>query len=490
MPAHDTDFAYETTRRTAAAIAAKEVSARELLDAALARVDRLDRPVNAVVALDADRARAAADAADAAVARGDELGPLHGVPITIKDSFQTEGLVTTSGAPELADFVPERDADPVARYKAAGAIVFGKTNLPIWAGDAQSYNKVYGTTGNPYNIEHTPGGSSGGSGAALAAGYTPLELGSDIGGSIRIPSHWSGVCGHKPSYGVVSALGQIPGMPGTLSQADIAVAGPMARDVDDLEMALDLLAGPDAWNSKAYSLDLPPARHSDISDFRVAVWLDEESCPIDAQYRELLLGAASALESAGATVDTEARPAFTFDKAVDTFLHLLSAAEAGTWTLAEIEEFAASDDSLDGDLGIWYASLRHREWLSWHERRLQQRRRWEEFFSDWDVVLLPVAPTAAVRHDHSRPATTRTITVNGESRPYFDIIKWMGLTGVSWLPATVVPVGMVPAGPGNAGGDLPVGVQIAGPFLEDRTTLAVGRFLSEALGGFTRPDGF
>ncbi len=477
-----TDHAYSTTVETAAAIARKEVSSRELLEAALARVERLDGAVNAVVALDAERALAAADQADAATARGGDLPPLHGVPITIKDSFQTERLVTTSGAPELADFVPERDADPVARYKAAGAIVFGKTNLPIWAGDMQSYNEVYGTTGNPYNIEHTPGGSSGGSGASLAAGYTPLELGSDIGGSIRIPSHWSGVMGHKPSYGIVSALGQIPGMPGTLSQADIAVAGPMARDVDDLELALGLLAGPDAWYDLAYSLDLPPARHRDIADFRVAVWLDEPSCPIDLHYRELLLGAARALEAAGATVDTEARPAFSFDKAVDTFFHLLSAAEAGTWSLSELDEIAARPEPPQGELGIWHASMRHREWLSWHERRLQQRARWREFFQQWDVVLLPVTPTAAVRHDHSTPHTARTVQVNGETRPYFDGIKWMGLTGVSWLPATVVPVGQVDG--------LPVGVQIAGPFLEDRTTLAVGRFLQDALGGFQRPDGF
>ena len=270
------DHSYSTALETAASIAAKEVSSRELLEAALSRVERLDGPINAVVALDAERALEAANRADEAVARGDELGPLHGVPITIKDSFQTEGLTTTSGAPELAEFVPDKDADPVARYKDAGAIVYGKTNLPIWAGDLQSYNKVYGATANPYDIECTPGGSSGGSSAALAAGYTPLELGSDIGGSIRTPCHWSGVCGHKPSYGIVSALGQIPGMPGTLSQADIAVAGPMARDVDDLEMALDLLAGPDSWNQIAYSLTLPAPRHKQVKDFRVAVWLDEE----------------------------------------------------------------------------------------------------------------------------------------------------------------------------------------------------------------------
>ncbi len=477
-----TDHSYSTALETAASIASKEVSSRELLEAALSRVERLDGPINAVVALDAERALAAADEADEATARGDELGPLHGVPITIKDSFQTEGLITTSGAPELAELVPDKDADPVARYKAAGAIVYGKTNLPIWAGDLQSYNKVYGTTANPYDIECTPGGSSGGSGAALAAGYTPLELGSDIGGSIRIPSHWSGVCGHKPSYGVVSALGQIPGMPGTLSQADIAVAGPMARDVDDLELALDLLAGPDDWNQVAYSLTLPPARHNAVNDFRVAVWVDEETAPVSADYRNLLLKAAAAFEDAGAEVDYEARPDFTFEKAVDTFRHLLSAAEAGTWTLSEIEEQAASDEEPQGELGIWYASMRHREWLSWHERRLQQRNKWREFFNRFDVVLLPVTLTEAIRHDHSTPFSARTIEVDGAERLYSDQLKWMGLTGVSWLPATVVPVGQIDG--------KPVGVQIAGPFLEDRTTLAAGRFLQEALGGFQRPSGF
>ena len=476
------DYSYSTAKETASAIATGKVSSRELLKSALARTDRLDGAVNAVVALDAERALKAADVADQAVARGDELGPLHGVPITIKDSFQTEGLVTTSGAPELRDFVPERDADPVARYKAAGAIVYGKTNLPIWAADIQSYNKVYGTTSNPFDTDCTPGGSSGGSAAALAAGYTPLELGSDIAGSIRIPCHWSGVCGHKPSYGIVSSLGQIPGMPGTLSQADIAVAGPMARDVDDLEMALDILAGPDEWNRKAYSLSLPPARHQEISDFRVAVWIDEETAPVSAAYRALLLKAAATFEEAGAQVDYEARPDFAFEKAADTFTHLLSAAEAGTWTLAEIEEQAARGEKPQGEFGIWHASMRHREWLSWHERRLQQRRRWQEFFHRFDLILLPVTLTDAIRHDHSTPFTSREIEVDGQSRLYSDQFKWMGLTGVSWLPATVVPIGQI--------GAKPVGVQLAGPFLEDRTTLAAGRFVQDSLGGFQRPEGY
>jgi amidase len=480
--ADELDLTWGSARRVAAAIAAGEVASREVLAHQLERIQRLDGPLNAVVRLDVDAAEAAASAADEAVAGGEPLGPLHGVPVTIKDSFQTAGLITTSGALELSEFVPERDADPVARYRAAGAVVIGKTNLPIWAGDCQSYNEVYGTTANPYDVERTPGGSSGGSGAALAAGFTPLELGSDIGGSIRIPSHWCGVAGHKPSYGIVSARGQIPGMPGTLTQADIAVAGPMARTVDDLELALGVLAGPDDWHATAWTVDLPSARHDRLEDFRVAVWLDEPACPIDAGYRDLLLAAAAALDDAGATVDDSARPAIEFEKATDTFLRLLSAAEAATWTLAELEEIARGGQP-EGDLGIWYAAMRHREWLSANERRLQMRARWREFFADWDAILLPVTPTAAIRHDHSRPMTARTIEVNGETRPYVDNIRWMGLTGAVYLPATVVPVGMT-------GDGLPVGVQIAGPFLEDRTTLALARYLEELLGGFIPPPGF
>ncbi len=476
------EYAYSSAIETASAIANGDVSSRELLESALDRVNQFDGSINAVVALDAERAFEAADAADTAVLNKEPLGPLHGVPITVKDSFQTEGLITTSGASQLSDFLPVSDADPVARYKSAGAIVYGKTNLPIWAGDVQTYNKVYGTTNNPYDIERTPGGSSGGSGAALAAGYTPLELGSDIGGSIRIPSHWSGVCGHKPSYGIVSGLGQIPGMPGTLSEADIAVVGPMARDVDDLELALDLLAGPNDWDQTAYSLNLPPSRHKDISDFRVGVWIDEETAPISDAYRNLLLNAAGILESAGSHVDYEARPDFSFEKSITTFWKLLSAAEAGTWTLSELEEIAEKKEPPQGDLGIWHATLRHREWLSWNERRMQQRAKWREFFSTFDVVLLPVTLTEAIPHDHSSPFTLRKILVDGVERLYSDQMKWMGLTGVSWLPATVIPVGMIDG--------LPVGVQIAGPFLEDRTSLAVGRFLLKELGGFRKPEGF
>jgi len=193
------ELAFLSALAIAKEIRERRISSREALDYFLARVAALDRPINSVVTIDDNRARREASAADAALARGEMRGPLHGVPMTVKDSFQTAGMRTTSGAPELAEFVPEEDAWPVARWREAGAIIFGKTNLPVYAGDMQSYNEVFGTTNNPHNFSRTPGGSSGGSAAALACGFTPIELGSDIGGSIRLPSHMSGVTGHKPT---------------------------------------------------------------------------------------------------------------------------------------------------------------------------------------------------------------------------------------------------------------------------------------------------
>jgi amidase len=460
-----------------------EVSSREALDHLLDRVARLDGPINSVVTIDGERARDEADDADRALAAGDVRGPLHGVPITIKDSFMTAGMLTTSGAPELADHVPTTDAWPVARLRAAGAVIYGKTNLPIYAGDFQSYNEVFGTTNNPYDIERSPGGSSGGSAAALACRFTPLELGSDIGGSIRLPSHMSGVFGHKPSYGIVPAHGQIPGPPGTLTQADLAVAGPMARTVGDLELGLDLMAGPDRWNTPAWRLELPPARTTEAAGLRVAAWLDDPRCAVETEVGSLLQGAAAALAQAGATVDTDARPAFTLAKAADTFTALLHAALAGGYTREQIERFALDDT--DTGLGLVHrsASIRHREWQSANERRLQMRLRFEEFFADWDVLLLPVMPVPAIAHDHSEPIAARSGLISGHSVAYWDLATWMAPAGACFLPATVVPVGLTAAG-------LPVGIQIVGPYLNDRTTLAVAALLESLLGGCPSPPGF
>lgn len=477
------EFAYTTASELAQKIRRREVSSREVLDYFLARVDRLDKPINSVVTIAAERARAEADAADAALARGEVRGPLHGVPMTIKDSFQTAGMRTTSGAPELADFIPQEDAWPVARLRAAGAIIFGKTNLPIYAGDLQSYNEVFGTTNNPYDLTRTPGGSSGGSAAALACGFTPLELGSDIGGSIRLPSHMSGVAGHKPSYGIVPAHGQIPGPPGTLTLADLAVAGPMARSVEDLELGLDIMAGPNRWDLPAWRLELPPPRQRLLREYRVAAWLDDPRCRVEVEVLSKLKGAARALADAGVHVDTEARPEFTLEKVADTFFALLQAALAGGVRRDRIEEYAATPGDTPVARTRRLLAMRHREWLSQNERRLQLRKRWETFFQQWDAILLPVMPCPAIPHDHSEPQAGRLAWIGGEQRPYWDLITWMAPAGACYLPATVVPVGCLSNG-------LPVGIQIVGPYLHDRTTLDLAKHLLSLVGGCPRPAGF
>ncbi len=463
----------------AQAIARRQLSSREALDHLVARVDALDGPINAVVTRDIERAVAAADAADQRTASGDDLPPLHGVPMTIKDSFQTAGCRTTSGAPELADFVPEVDAAPVARLRAAGAIPFAKTNLPLFAGDIQSFNDVFGTTNNPFDTGRTCGGSSGGSAAALAMGFTPIELGSDIAGSIRTPSAWCGVVGHKPSYGIVPAHGQIPGLPGTLSQADLAVAGPMARTVDDLESTLDVIAGPDRWNAPAWRLDLPPARATTLGDLRLAAWIDDPACPVDADTATALDGLVDTLRSAGAAIDDTARP-FTLDKAWDVFSGLLFAALSGGHPKDKIEHLAANDEQSPLGETKRRTAARHRDWLSLNERRLQMRARWESLFEDFDAILLPAQPRTAIEHDHSDPQWGRTVDIGGTERPYVDLFRWIAPAGLGYLPATVVPVGL-----GSDG--LPIAVQIVGPHLEDRTTLQVARLITDLTGPCPRP---
>ena len=477
------ELAYSSAIAIAEQIRRREISSREATDYFLARVAALDKRINSVVTIDMERARKEADEADAALKRGEMRGPLHGVPMTVKDSFQTKGMRTTSGAPELANFIPEEDAWPVARLREAGAIIFGKTNLPIYAGDLQSYNEVFGTTNNPHDVSRTPGGSSGGSAAALACGFTPLELGSDIGGSIRLPSHMSGIAGHKPSYGIVPAHGQIPGPPGTLTLADLAVAGPMARTVEDLKLGLDIMAGPNRWERPAWQLKLPPPRHSNLREYRIAAWLDDPDCRVEPEARELLEKAARTLAGEGARVDHEARPAFTLEKVADTFFALLQAALAGGTAPDKVEQYATAAGDAPASRTKRLIAMRHRQWLSYNERRLQMRKRWEEFFTQWDAILLPVMPCAAIAHDHSEPMASRMAAVGGEQRPYWDLTTWMAPAGACYLPATVIPVGKVSNG-------LPIGIQIVGPYLEDRTTLDIAGHLLAMVDGCPRPPGF
>jgi amidase len=345
-----TDWADRSATEIVAGIRAKEVSSRELLAAFLDRVERR-RDLNAVVTLDVERATAAATRADEAVAAGEPLGALHGLPMTVKDAFETEGLRTTSGAPELADHVPERDADAVARLRAAGAVIFGKSNLPLYAGDIQTYNEVFGVTNNPWDRGCCAGGSSGGAAAALAARLTPLELGSDIGGSIRNPAHYCGVTGLKPTFGIVPIRGHIPGPPGSLSEGDIGVAGPMARTVPDLELALDVLAGPDETRAAAWRLELPPPRADALGGYRVATWLDDPYAPIDRSVGELVERAVGTLAEGGAKIDEGASLGVDLQEIAEVFIQLLVGVLANGYppeVLAGADEMARADQ---GPLG-------------------------------------------------------------------------------------------------------------------------------------------
>ena len=275
----------------------REVRAIDALAHFLARVEKYNPKLNAVIWLDAGRASERAKAADAALAKGEVWGPLHGVPMTIKESYNVAGSPTTWGDPKLASNVTETSALAVERLQQAGAVLFGKTNVPLMLADWQSYNVIYGTTNNPWDVTRTPGGSSGGSAVALAAGLTGLEAGSDIGGSIRNPAHYCGVFGLKPTWGVASPKGHA--LPGSHADADISVVGLLARGAADLELALDVMAGPDKIDGVAWKLDLPPCGAKSLADLRIAVKLRDPNCDVDAEYADKLQALVEASQSAG-----------------------------------------------------------------------------------------------------------------------------------------------------------------------------------------------
>ena len=485
------DVAFRSATELVQALKAKEVSSRELLEIYLARIERLNPSINAVVTLDAERALHAAQVADRALARGEDFGPLHGLPMTVKDALETAGMRTTSGAPELAEHIPEADAVAVGRLRRAGAVIFGKTNLPLYAGDCQTYNEVFGTTNNPWDLNRGPGGSSGGSAAALAAGLTGFELGSDIGGSIRNPAHFCGVYGLKPTYGLVPLRGHIPGPPGSLLEPDVGVVGPMGRAVDDLALGLDVLVGPEDDRARAWTLALPGPRHGSLAEYRVAAWLDDPACPVDGQVLEVLAGAADGLRDAGAKIDDRARPGFTLSEAAGIWEQIvggimsLGIPEAVFQMACQAAEVPRQPDEPWLMRSARMAAQRLREFVPACEHRERLRAAWVDFFRDYDVLLCPVTATAAFPHDHSdRVMGERTLTVNDQAAPYWNAnCWWAGMIGVCLLPSVVVPLGLNRSG-------LPVGVQIVGPYLEDRTALDVAARISEVLGGFQAPPGY
>ena len=465
----------------------REIGVLELLDLYLARLDPVNSAVNAVVTTDVDRARADARRADAA---NGERGPLHGLPMTVKECYDVAGMRTTCGFPFLGENIAAGDAEAVRQLKQAGAIIFGKTNLPMGAGDYQSFNPLFGTTNNPWDLSRTVGGSSGGSAAAVAAGLSALELGSDIAGSIRVPAHFCGVYGHKPSYGIIPMAGHVPPLPGEIVAVEMGVGGPLARSAMDLELAMDVLVAPATSASKAWSVTVPASRHERLEDFRVAVWLDDYA--LDDGCREQLLSYVEDLRRAGARITMGAKPSFDPWVSFETFFATLVSifAALGPTEASAAIKAAAHAPAAAGDR---YAAIiersvqmSHSDFAAWAKQRVRLMAAWAAFFEDYDVLLCPVATTTAFPHDHSHAElgllapSLRTVSMDGTETPYADTFLWSSLAPVADLPATSMPTGRLVHG-------LPVGIQVIGPAFEDRTPIRFAQLAEERLGGFMKP---
>jgi amidase len=482
----DLDFA--SALDAARAIRRGDVSSVELTTRMLDRIALHNRHLNAIVTLTADGALARARAADEARARGEWWGPFHGVPCTVKDTFEVTGVATTAGSPTLKNHVPARDAAVVLRLRRAGGVVLGKTNVPLWASDWQSYNEVVGASNNPWNLARTPGGSTGGGAAALAAGLTYLEPGSDIGGSIRVPAHFCGVYGHKPTRGVVPLRGHIPPPPGTPPSPPplLPVAGPLARSAADLRAALEVLGGPDEEDARAFRWSLPPARGTRLTDYRIGFVLDDPTCRVSSDVSEVLARAIEALRRAGAKLEEGWPKGVSPAQQYDTYLYLLNSVFAFNLRDDQVEGTRRRAENQDGSYVAkqalaWTAPFKH------YSAAVGQRNAahavWQEFFRTHDAFLLPTAFVAAFPHDHNPRLFDRRLATPEGSRQYLDLLFWISFATLTGLPATTAPIGLTRDG-------LPVGIQIVGPHLEDATPIDVAGRLAEVIGGFTPPKGF
>ncbi|MGV9330465.1 amidase [Nocardia sp. NPDC003726] len=481
------EWNFRSAEELAAALRAGEVTSVELTGEAITRIEREDKSINAICVRTFDRARAAAHRADQARARGEDR-PLLGIPVTVKECYNITGLPTTWGMPEHRNYLPAEDALQVSRLEAAGAVVLGKTNVPLGLQDIQSFNEIYGTTNNPWDHGRTSGGSSGGSAAALASGFGALSIGSDLAGSLRTPAHFCGVYAHKPTLGLAAPRGMVPpSAPALPVDLDMAVVGPMARTARDLTLLLDVMAGPDPLTrGVAFDLALPPARHERLCDFRVLVLEEHPLIPTGSAVRAGVNRVADALTDGGARVERHSPLLPDMTEAAALYMQLLFSGSVAYFPVDEYEqlrsraaELSANDQSLDA------ARLRamvfdHRDWLAVNNRRELHRHGWRQLFAEFDAVMCPITPTPAFPHDHHPDPLARRIDIDGVAYPYFDQLVWAGVATMPGLPATAIPAGRCPDG-------LPVGVQLIGPMFEDRTPLRLAELLEQKIGGFRAP---
>ncbi len=471
-------FHYQNAKTLVDALANKTISSVELLEQTIDRINTLDKHINAVVVRDFERALLSAKAADKAIAEG-RRRPLLGLPITVKESFNVEGLTTTWGNPQYKDWKPKADALTVKRLKDAGAIIIGKTNVPLMLRDWQTYNDLYGTTNNPWDPSLTPGGSSGGSAAALASGFVSLELGSDLAGSLRTPAHFCGVYAHKPTQDLIPTRGTSPPATAPLpTGADLVTVGPMARSAADLSLAFDVLSGPDEMlQGIGYQLKLPPARHNNLKDFRVLVLDTHPLFPTSEAVKTVVHTVSEELTRLGVQVARNDKNMPDLAIATRTYTKLMCAFIGVNFPDNIYEHFKEVSAQLDvQDTSLETIRLRafsshFRDYFLAHRVREELRLEWLEFMKRFDIIVCPVMPTEAFPHDES-DIGNRTLQVDGKPNSYSNQFIWVGIATLLGFPATVVPIAQSKNG-------LPVGVQVIGSYLEDRTTLKFAACLAE-----------
>ncbi|MCG8336813.1 MAG: amidase [Proteobacteria bacterium] len=480
----------ESATELVKAIKKGNLSAESLMESTLKRIGAINPSLNAIISNDFENALIKAKEADKQRDRKENLGLLHGIPVTIKDNLEVMGMPCTAAAKDFQQHMPNRNADVVDALLQEGAIVIGKTNLPKLADDFQTYNDLFGKTTNPWDQSKTPGGSSGGAAAAVAAGLSVLDIGNDVGGSIRIPAHFCGIYGHKPTYGIVPDRGMVPPAPGIFAgdfsfNMDIVTNGPLARSPEDLELIMKIIAQPKANDRKAWQLSLPESKKNKLNDFKIGIWADDEACPVDKSIVDAIHRVADELSNEGVIVE-ESKPNLDFNRCFNLFSSLLNAVLGQATPHKIFKKWIEKESELDHSNSGYKnkqmigAIQRHRDWLMRDAERQIFRQKWSEFFQEYDLLLCPAVCTNAIAHDHS-PWFDRTIQINNKAYPYSNLMGWPGLTNSVYLPSTVVPIGI-----SNDG--LPIGMQIVGDYLEDMTCIHFAMVLKEKIGGFTPPD--